>query len=228
MTSYALLTITKLATTTFSEWKQTIFCGVGLMAILRLIRAWNQTGNKWISSPDIGKYLNLPENSVLLSSLTLATFFFTLLFIQRVSSEFQRLNSRVFTHITKGIAFLTLCLIGIKYLPSSLKSMLPSIFQNIAFVARLIYLCVGILILLAVFGLPLLLRLKKQHPLSLSHRVITSFNLFLLAFHLLALLLHKQHNLFLFVLFLIEIHFLWHFFDHQSKSSSIPNNNNQE
>ncbi|CAM1309020.1 PIGG (predicted) [Pycnogonum litorale] len=44
------------------------------LIILRLIRSWNQTGDQWAHLPDIGNFLNEPENKSLLSILVLVSF----------------------------------------------------------------------------------------------------------------------------------------------------------
>ncbi|KAK0064954.1 GPI ethanolamine phosphate transferase 2 [Biomphalaria pfeifferi] len=38
-----------------------------ILSMLRVLRRWNQTGNKWLDNPDIGDWLVLPENKLYLS-----------------------------------------------------------------------------------------------------------------------------------------------------------------
>ena len=43
------------------------------MVTFRIIRSWNQTGDKWFGGPDISKFLLQPENATLLYSLVLVS-----------------------------------------------------------------------------------------------------------------------------------------------------------
>ncbi|KAK7508127.1 hypothetical protein BaRGS_00000366 [Batillaria attramentaria] len=42
---------------------------VVILCILRVLRRWNQTGNKWLDVPDVGDWLVMPENKMALSAL---------------------------------------------------------------------------------------------------------------------------------------------------------------
>ncbi|RKP14944.1 alkaline-phosphatase-like protein [Piptocephalis cylindrospora] len=57
---------------------------VGQMVLLRLIRTWNQTGQKWAHLPDIRQFLTRPEHEALLWILVLSTLIIMLLRAYRV------------------------------------------------------------------------------------------------------------------------------------------------
>jgi ethanolaminephosphotransferase len=219
-TSYALLTLINVIIQNGFRKKWKVFCCLSLMLMFRLSRSWNQTGNKWIASPDIGKYLNRPQNSSLLSLLTLLTFAITIFFTHRILHNLRSISSFM-TTIARFLAFATICLLGLKYFPVTFHYILPPILTNGLYIARLAYFCIGSLGFLAIFGLPVFVYSSKRTT-TFTPLVTQSIHLFLLAFHLLALLLHKQHNHFLFVLFLGEIYFLWQIFDNLQDDENLP------
>ncbi|RDD42235.1 GPI ethanolamine phosphate transferase 2 [Trichoplax sp. H2] len=51
--------------------KKEILCSTCILACSRLIRSWNRTGDKWSHLPDVGDWLNLPDNKVILSITSL-------------------------------------------------------------------------------------------------------------------------------------------------------------
>jgi hypothetical protein len=188
------------------------------MVIFRLSRSWNQTGNKWFASPDIGKYLNQSQNTTLLSLLTFLAFTMTISFTYAVQRSLCSISNFVGIFVS-FFAYTSLCLIGVKYFPKTFQNTLPIFFQNFLYVARLTYLCIGIVGFWALFGLPLFVWWTKK-SITLVQLLTNSVLLLLLAFHLLAFLLHKQHNLLLLVLFLVEICLLWKIFN--SYQSMFP------
>ncbi|KAK7100707.1 GPI ethanolamine phosphate transferase 2-like [Littorina saxatilis] len=44
---------------------------VGILFLIRILRRWNQTGNKWLDVPDVGDWLVRPENKSYLSVIVL-------------------------------------------------------------------------------------------------------------------------------------------------------------
>lgn len=44
---------------------------IGFMALLRIARCWNQTGDKWINEPDVKEWLNEPSNKLFLALISI-------------------------------------------------------------------------------------------------------------------------------------------------------------
>ncbi|GFR68423.1 GPI ethanolamine phosphate transferase 2-like [Elysia marginata] len=60
-----------MTTTSFLHWA---FSVVAVLLMLRILRRWNHTGNKWLDIPDFGDWLVKPENKTYLSLLTVFAF----------------------------------------------------------------------------------------------------------------------------------------------------------
>ncbi|XP_033738770.1 GPI ethanolamine phosphate transferase 2-like isoform X2 [Pecten maximus] len=48
---------------------RTVMAAILILVLCRVLRTWNQTGNKWLDQPDVGDWLVMPENKCFLSVL---------------------------------------------------------------------------------------------------------------------------------------------------------------
>ncbi|RUS86939.1 hypothetical protein EGW08_005264 [Elysia chlorotica] len=62
---------TRLSTNSFLHWA---FSVLAVLLMLRVLRRWNHTGNKWLDIPDFGDWMIMPANKAFLSIATVFSF----------------------------------------------------------------------------------------------------------------------------------------------------------
>ncbi|CAF1597521.1 unnamed protein product, partial [Didymodactylos carnosus] len=99
--TFLILALRDICVQLSSNKRNIILMLITITFIFRLLRSWNQTGNKWLTQPDIGDYLNSSDNRQL---LFIVHFFSLLLFVlMQTYMCKQRLLSLIISSLLSSI-----------------------------------------------------------------------------------------------------------------------------
>ncbi|XP_072048893.1 GPI ethanolamine phosphate transferase 2-like [Amphiura filiformis] len=131
---------------------------VAVCSLCRGLRAWNQTGIKWVNEPDIGDWLVRPENRLYLSLIMLSSFcvIYSISLLHK-----QSLFMRIALLLHLGGVYWYRFSTGAVSLPFSLPSSQKGIYE-----ARLIYLLILIVMGRTIYNHVTILYRKYQKTLS--------------------------------------------------------------
>ncbi|XP_076075722.1 GPI ethanolamine phosphate transferase 2, catalytic subunit-like [Mytilus galloprovincialis] len=164
-----------------------------VLFLYRLMRSWNQTGNKWLNIPDIGDWLIRPENVYLLSVLVAVSILVVFLCKLMWMSILQQFIYSI------GL----LCVYLHKSANGSLVQILSPSDKNGCLEAQIVYTSLLLYILVSVWN-------KFQHDKAKYYKISSEVHT---AFILLLLVLSRPHNIILVAMMvvqdlLIELH-IW-------------------
>ncbi|XP_067141629.1 GPI ethanolamine phosphate transferase 2 [Centruroides vittatus] len=156
---------------------------LALIVLNRILRSWNQTGNKWAHLSDIGDYLNLLENKLVLTTVVILAIIFVVLLIVRNRESLQSY-------------FLTVCILCVYFYRVCSGQLaffvkIDKCDQN--YLIKVVY-----VILLATITIKYLTYLCKSYQGDIDNYVVEKWKLLRCLVHcwiVFSIVLHRPHNI---------------------------------
>lgn len=171
--------------------RMVLCCGITLLSMTRLLRSWNQTGNKWLGGDDVHKWLLLEGNHhvsiILLMTSILWVLFYSYCRSSSISTDWIKKTFRICSLISSILLFVY-------------KSSISRLPLDQVTTARLLFFLIFIMFIISFFS-----NLKEEKMNRIHQKTKKRIDLILISFSNLFLLLHKPQNSFLIVGFWIQL-----------------------